>query len=347
MAKVWKQKQFWGALIAILLLAFCVKDIRWQELKVLAGQLRFHFVALSLAGSFVYIILRSFRWRLMVAPHKHISYRRVSTLYAAGQVLNSAMPALTGQVGRLILFARKEGLRKTFVFSTIVMEILFDGLSLILFIFVASFVFPFPSEYRFIGYIISGATAFLLLALYLSLHFQAKLEDLGQKLCRDRWPGLYITIKKFIRSFSKGTEMLRSSQHLVSSMTYSLLSWSSHILAIYFLFKAFGFNVPFAGAAGLMIVNTVVLMVPITPGNAGTFEVAVSTSLKAFSVSGSDAVLFALALHLIDLIPMFVLGSFFFHVEKLDLRQFRREQEQEVILRRISDEGSYVEEETV
>jgi uncharacterized protein (TIRG00374 family) len=345
MASLWKKKQFWGAVIGVVLLAFCVKDIRIDELRALVQRLHFGYLGLSVVCSFGYILLRAFRWRLMVSQQKRIPHRRVAALYAAGQVLSSAMPALTGQVGRLILFARKEGLRKTFIFSTMVLEILFDGLSLIVFVIVASFVFSFPEQYRVLGYVISGATTLLLVVLLLGLHFQVKIEDLGRKRFRDRWPGVYITIKKFIRSFSKGTEMLRSSQHLMGSMSFSIAAWLVHILVIFFLFRSFGFYVPFAAAAGLMIVNTIVLMVPITPGNAGTFEVAVTVSLKAFSVSGSDAVLFAMVLHLIDLIPMFVLGFFFFHVEKLDLKQLRQEQEQEAVLGRISDEGTYVEEE--
>src|SRR3989304_1688799 len=93
-----------------------------------------------------------------------------------------------------------------------------------------------------------------------------------------------LTVKKFIRSFIKGMELLRSSQHLFGSVTYSLAAWTAHLLAIYLLFRAFGLDVPVTGAAAVMIINAVVLMVPVTPGNAGTFEVAVSTSLSAFAV---------------------------------------------------------------
>ena len=347
MAKLLKKKQFWGGIIGVALLVYCVKDIRSEELRELVGRLDYFYFVLALTCSFAFVVLRGLRWQMMVSQQNIISMTRAVTLYAAGQVLNSVMPALTGQVGRLILFAKKEGLRKTFVFSTMVLEILFDSISLIVFVFLASIVFPFPDEYRFIGYIIAGFTLFGVLGLYLILHYQYGLEEIGRKRLRRRWPGAYITVKKFIRSFTKGIEMLRSSQHLFGSLTYSISAWSVHILAIYFLFKAFGLDVPFTGAAVLMIINTIVLMVPITPGNAGTFEVAVSTSLAAFSVGRSDAVLFALALHLVDLLPIITLGVTFFHVEKLSVRQIRKEHVDDVIFERISEEGTYIEEEAV
>ena len=347
MVGFWKKKQFWGGLIGLGLLTFCVKDIRGSELRTLLSQVNPGFLAAGLVMSFFFLVLRGLRWKLLVGQQNSIMTLRAVTLYAAGQVLNSVMPVLTGQVGRLILFARKEGLRKTFVFSTMVLEILFDSLSLIIFVFFTSLVFPFPDQYRFIGYIVIVLTAVVILGLYVILHFQKGLEDYGRRRLRERWPGAHITVKKFIRSFIKGIELLRSSQHLAGSLVYSVAAWVAHLLAIYLLFEAFGLQIRFSGAAAVMIINTLVLMIPITPGNAGTFEVAVSTTMSALAVGRSDAVLFALALHIVDILPMFVLGFIFLHVEKLSLRQLRREHEHEVILRRISEEGTFIEEEVV
>jgi len=347
MTTFWKKKQFWGGFVGLVLLVFCVKDIRLSELQALLSRVSLAYLLAAILMTFIFAILRGVRWQLIISQQGQVPLWRAVTLYSAGQVLNIAMPVLTGQVGRLILFSRKERLRKTFVFSTMILEVVFDAISLIVFILFASLVFPFPSEYRFVGYIISGATVLALVGLYLILHFQRHLEEFGRRRLRNRWPGAYVTARKFIRSFTKGIEMLRSSQHLASLLAYSLLSWTGHILVIYFLLKSFGFDLPFASAAVVMIVNTIVLMVPITPGNAGTFEVAVSTSVAAFSVGRSDAVLFALALHLLDLLPIFVLGLLFVHVEKLSLREIRREHEHEIILDRISEEGTYVEEDAV
>ncbi|MFH1302945.1 MAG: lysylphosphatidylglycerol synthase transmembrane domain-containing protein, partial [Planctomycetota bacterium] len=220
-----------------------------MELQAMFMRLNLIYLILAVVTSFAFAIVRGIRWKLIVSPQKSIPVVRALTLYSAGQLLNSAMPALTGQVGRLILFARKESLRKTFVFGTMVLEVLFDAISLIIFVFFASFVFPFPSQYRFIGFIIAGTTALVMIGLYLILHFQNHLEESGRRRLRDRWPGVYITIKKFIRSFTKGIELLKSSQHLFGSIFYSLIAWTVHMLAIYLLFRAFDLEVPFTGAA--------------------------------------------------------------------------------------------------
>ena len=162
----WKKKQFWGSIIAIALLAFCVKDIRLEEIKELSLKLNLFYLIPSLIASFLYIVARALRWRLMVLQQKAIKIVRSLTLYSAGQIINIIMPVLTGQVGRLFLFSKNEGLKKTFIFSTIILEILFDSLSLIIFFFLTSLAFAFPEKYRSISYILAGVSILLITILY-------------------------------------------------------------------------------------------------------------------------------------------------------------------------------------
>ncbi|HVP06787.1 MAG TPA: lysylphosphatidylglycerol synthase transmembrane domain-containing protein [Candidatus Acidoferrum sp.] len=342
MLRVLKKKQFWGGLIGLALLAFCLKDIKAAEIRSLLERISYLQASLAILLSFVFIFLRALRWRIMVTRQTPVSIARSVTLYAAGQVLNIVMPVLTGQVGRLILFSRKLGLRKTFVFSTVLLEVLFDAVSLILFMAFTSLAFAFPKQYRDVSLIVGLVTLAVLIALYIMLHYQRWLEECGRRRLARRWPGVYVTLKKSMRSFAKGLELLKSSQHMVGTILYSLASWTGHMFVIYFLYRSFGFHLPIAAAAALMIINTIVLMIPITPGNAGTFEVAVSTSLAAFSVGRTDAVLFALALHLLDLLPIVTIGLFFFHFEKVSLREIKARHQDEIIFEKITEEGTFV-----
>ncbi|UCG60644.1 MAG: flippase-like domain-containing protein [Candidatus Zixiibacteriota bacterium] len=341
-----KKKQFWGTLVAIALLVYCVKDIRLHHLEALSERLDWVYLVPAVASAFVFMIARALRWRLMVSRNRSVPAGRVITLYSAGQILNIIMPALTGQVGRLILFARSEGLRKTFVFSTILLEVLFDAISLIIVLILTSLAFVLPAKYGPAGYIISALVAVVLILLYLILHYQHRLEDIGRKHLRDRWPGIYVSLRKSIRSFTQGLNLLRSSQHFIGGLFYSLLSWITHILVVYFLLRSFGFHLPIAAAASVMIINTLALMIPITPGNAGTFEFAVSTALAAFpEVGRSDAVLFALALHILDILPMMLLGFIYLKFARVSISELKEKHEDEDIFDRVSDDGTLIEDE--
>ena len=345
MAVFWKKKKFWGTLIGLLLLAYCVKDIRASDLRLLLNRVNGWYLAAGFVASALFVVFKALRWKLVVSQKKKIPVQRAVTLYSVGQVLGIVMPALTGQVGRVVWFSRKENLSKTYVFSTLILEILFDAISLIVFMFFTSLAFAFPDRYRYLSFVVAGITVGAIIALYLILHYKSRLEEITRTRLRDRWPGFYITSKKFIRSFAKGMELLRSSQDMAGTLLLSLASWAVHMLVVWFLFKSFGLGLPLATAAVVMIINTIVLMVPITPANAGTFEVAVSTSLAAFSVGRTDAVLFALALHLLDLLPAFGFGYLFLHVEKLSIKELKEVQKEEVlIIDRIDEDGAYIEE---
>jgi uncharacterized protein (TIRG00374 family) len=353
MLNFWKKKQFWGGLIAIALLWYCLKDISFAEIQHLSDRLNYWYVIPALASAFLFQILRALRWRAMVAKHVRIRVIQGASLYAAGTMLNSVMPALTGQVGRMILFHKQAGLRKTFVFSTLVLEVLFDAISLILIIAFTSIMFEFPEGYDELSYIVVGVTALGVILLYLILRFQQQLEDLGRRRLRESHPGVYITILKFIRSFTKGIDLLRSSEHFFATLFFSLSSWIAHVAVIYFLFLSFGLDLEWTVAAGVMVIATIALMVPITPGNAGTFETVISRSviglakLSAVSVviTRTDAVLFALALHLVDLVPIFTLGMTYIHFQKMSLFKIRKEHEDARLLDKISEDGTLIEEE--
>jgi len=183
MPAFWKKKQFWGSIIAIVLLAYCIKDISTAQIRVMYQSVNFYFLIPSIVLSFGIIIFKAVRWRIIIEKTKKVGLFRIISLFSAGQVINISMPALTGQVGRLLLFAKKESLSKTYVFSTIVIEILFDAITMLLFIILLSTAtFAFPPEYRSVSIILAVATASLvslalLVGIFLFYNFIAGYEE--------------------------------------------------------------------------------------------------------------------------------------------------------------------------
>ena len=62
----WKKKQFWGSLIAVALLAFCLKDIRLSEIQSLGQRLDYMYLIPAVVFSFVFIILKGLRWKVIL-----------------------------------------------------------------------------------------------------------------------------------------------------------------------------------------------------------------------------------------------------------------------------------------
>lgn len=339
-----KKKRFWFTVLVFAALAYWLwDDFRDADLRAMWERMDLWLVTVALSITALMQVARALRWRTIVEPGKKIKVRRAVPLYCAGAALNFMMPALTGQVGRMILFSKKEGLPKTLIFSTFLVEIVFDALMLYTFIVVCSLWFVYPEAYRPVSYVVLGLALALLALLYLQIAFHKATDRVITRAFRSRWPSIYIGFMRFTRSFSKGVRALKSSSHLLRSTLLSVLIWVTHALAIYLLFEAFGFELPLAASIVIVVVNTLAMLLPLTPGNTGTFEVVVVATLTTlYGVNKADAALYAVALHIIDVLPFFVFSIPFMRAERVSLAELERsESEAEAELVRLSDETEW------
>ena len=73
MPAFYKKKQFWGSIIAIILLVYCVKDISISQINVLYKSVSFYYLIPAMIFSFAMIISKAIRWRTIIEKTKKIS----------------------------------------------------------------------------------------------------------------------------------------------------------------------------------------------------------------------------------------------------------------------------------
>jgi len=86
---------------------------------------------------------------------------------------------------------------------------------------------------------------------------------------------------------------------------------------------AFQFELPFWGALIILIVNTIVIMVPISPGNLGTFQVACIFGLSFFGIPKESALSFSLVLHAAETLPVLALGLYYSLSTHVRLKEYQ------------------------
>jgi len=326
MATILKKKQFWGGLIAIGILIFLFYDLDILRTVEVAKGLQIWYLVPALLGSLLLIVFKTLRWMTIVSKVRKVIFWPTLFLYSTAQIIGILLPALTGQAGRIILFAKKGNFTKTYAFSTIFLEVVLDGAGLISLMLLSSSVFIFPEEYRFISYIIAGATAFVFILFYFSLRFQSQIESFGYNKIRRRSPKMFLILRKFFRSFNDGISVIRSTEKLFIVSLFTILSWTAHIVAIYFLFHMFNLDLPFWAAVVVIIINYLALMIPVTPGNLGSFQLAVVAGLNIFSVPKTEAVLFSMILYVVDMLPMIGLSTFFLFKEHFSISEISEDE---------------------
>ncbi len=327
MASIFKKKQFWGGLIAIGILIFLFYDLNVPRTMEVARGLKLLFFLPVLISTTLLVVFKASRWKTIVSKVRKVLFWPTLSLYATSQLIAVLLPALTGQAGRVILFSRKGDFSKTYAFSTIFLEIVLDGAGLIMLMLLSSSVFVFPQEYRFVSYIIAAATLLVLMLFYASLHFQHRLERFGYYKLRPRSPKMFLVLRKFLRSFNEGISVMKSTDKLFVVSILTVLAWMAHIVSVYFLFHMFNFNLPIWAAVVVIIINYLALMVPVTPGNVGSFQLAVVAGLNIFGVPKTEAVLFSVILYIVDMLPMIGLSAFFLFKEHFSLSEISKDQE--------------------
>jgi uncharacterized protein (TIRG00374 family) len=307
---VLRRKRLWGSVLAVAFLVWCLYDLDLREVGLIVRRLRYAWLVWAMAVVIAVLWVRSARWRVLVHPMKAISAARMFSIYAVGQLANLIFPALTGQAVRVLLLHRAEGVSKTGVASTVVLEALLDGLSLVLFMVGASAVLVLPEWLqrgeRWGALIILAMLAILIFF----VHYRNAVGQWVQRLERHLPQPIYERLDRLWINFSEGLTALRSLRHLTLAFFCSVASWLGNLAIISLLLYAFGFVLPTGAALVLMIVNTIMLVFPVTPGNLGTYQVACVLGLSIFGVSKTDAVSYGLVLQATTFLPIAAMGAY-------------------------------------
>lgn len=133
---------FIGLLLSafFLWLAFRRVDFRllWSTLRSINFWWFIPFVIITLLGMYV----RAIRWKYFFLPRYHLSSKRLFPPLIVGFAFNGIFPARAGEFARAYLGARRENIGFSTMFATIVMERVFDGLTIIILFTLGLFFLP-------------------------------------------------------------------------------------------------------------------------------------------------------------------------------------------------------------
>ncbi len=141
---------------------------------------------------FLAVVIRTWRWHYLLKPLKEVSMRDLFPVVVIGYMGNNVYPARAGELLRAYVLKRNESVSVSASLATVIVERIFDGLVMLLFVFVALPTAPFLSGWlRSIvitgSVIFSGALAiFLFLAARPALaHPASSYRDLADRPSSD------------------------------------------------------------------------------------------------------------------------------------------------------------------
>jgi len=209
--------------------------------------------------------------------------------------------------------SRLAGIRFSTVVSSIVVERIFDGLTVVFLLSLALLSPDLPPSVSVAGVSVRkvattggliGAAGLLAAVLVLAAPLAA--ERLVRRVVP--WTRLADRLVSLIEGIRRGLVVLRDPGRLLGVLIWSLVLWGVNALGFYLGFLAFNIPVAYTGALLLQGLLVLGVSIPSTPGFFGPFEAVIVAVLALYGIPRDLAFSYALAFHLTTFVPITLLG---------------------------------------
>ena len=272
---------------------------------------------------------RAYRWKAMVAPIQSVPFPRLLASTCIGFMANNVLPLRLGEFVRAYsLSARVKGITKSASLATIFVERMVFDLVALLIIFGGVLYFSHLSLDPKMESGLWIAIGIALVGIVFMVSLALKPSQAGKLLTRYLFflpDAVKDTLESVVLKFSRGLEFLTDIRSVVSVGFQTLLIWLLMGFSNIFVFKAFGLDLPIDAAYVVLVVVSISILVPSSPGFVGVYHAGAVWSLTRYGVGREDALSCALVLHAAQYIVVTLMGFYFLRKEHLSLKRLEEE----------------------
>lgn len=314
-------KRYWpalviGLLISVALLWYAFRDLHLAEVWAALQKANYWWLIPVVAVYFTSVWFRAWRWSFLLRGSKRVSANRLFPVVVIGYAGNNILPLRLGEVLRAYVLWRKEGINVGTTLTTAVLERLFDGLTMVLFVLVGLLFVPMSA---LLSRLVTVASVVFFGALAVFLFLAARpnlLHRIAHAVIERVVPERFrAPLLGLIEGVIAGLESLRSGRDVVVVFGVTLVVWL--IETIEYRLVSFAFpdlHLPYVSILLMGGAVNLLTALPSLPGYVGTFE----TGIKILEGTGAPPALagsYVLTLHAILLLPVTLLGLVFMAIE--------------------------------
>ena len=318
-----------GLGISVILLWLLFRNIDFTELSKALKEANYYWLLPNIVLIVFTMYQRAYRWRAMVAPIAYVPFHRLIAATCIGFMANNVLPLRLGEFVRAYSLATQDKrVTKSASLATIFVErMVFDLIALLL-IFGGVLYFSHLSldAGMMRGLTIAITIAILGILFILVLSFRP--NQTGRLLTKYLFflpEKVKLTVENIILKFSRGLEFMTNWKSVLWVSFQTMLIWLLMGISNLFVFKAFGLNLPIDASYVLLVVVSISILVPSSPGFIGVYHAGAVWSLMRYGVSREDALSCALVLHAAQYIVVTLMGFYFLKKEHLSLKRLEEE----------------------
>lgn len=268
--------------------------------------------------------VRAYRWTVILQPLGDYKTKEAFPFLLIGLMGNNIYPAHLGEFLRAYAFARHKKLPFSTVFSTLVVERIFDLLAVLGFFYAGFFTLSdtqLPPEVSKAALGMASITLIAILGVLAFVVAPDKSLALSRFFLKILPEGLAAKLDELITSGVEGLKVVRSPLLLLNCLACSLVLWSLLGLLVVISLAAFGVQVKLAQAFFLQGLIAIAVTIPSSPGFFGVVQYAFSEGMALFRIDRSVSNAASWYYHLVQYVPVTLTGLYFLKLLGIDVSE--------------------------
>jgi glycosyltransferase 2 family protein len=283
--------------------------LAWKALR----STDYWWIAVALVAFGLGNIARAMRWRSLFARGRRPPVGPVLDATMVGYLYNNIMPARVGEAARVVVLTQRSETAPVEIVGTVIVERMYDVLAILVIFFAAEPLLPHVSWFGAAAvFAIVLAVAIAAAAAVLTIYGERPVRFLLRPLRRhSRFPAE--RVERIASELTHGLSGLRDWEVALEAFGWTLVAWMLTALCSYLVAVAFHLDVPFWCGVLVAVAVGLSMILPSPPAAVGVFEAAALVALKAYGVPYSQALPYALVLHLVNFVPFVLVGGLLLH----------------------------------
>lgn len=313
--------RFWlGIAVSALFLYLSLKGQPFGQIWAALKLTRWRWLGPAIALFFVRVGFAGWRWHFLLRSTKNVPLRRLWPINMIGFAANNVLPLRAGEVVRIWTLSTQENIGKSAVLATLVIERIFDGLTLLLLTVLATVFIPVTPRVHTLT-VLSAAIFISALVLFCLIAFSSAWQRrLLRPALRMLPEPLAVRMERRFLEFVDGLGSLRRLSDMSMVAFTSIGSWIAEVGTYIYVARALHFDLSFSAALLTMGVANIFTLIPSSPGYVGPFEAGTLLVLQQIMKVAPDvSVAYALLIHATLYFPVTIVGLYYMVRQHLSL----------------------------
>jgi glycosyltransferase 2 family protein len=291
-----------GWLAATALLIYCLRELDPTRLRDAPSLMRWEWIAIALVANALILVSWAGLWWTVTPRVERPPFRVMFEVNAISSALMNTVPFLGGHAAAIGLLVRKAGLKPRSALSVMALDQLGEGMAKLAIFTVVVIAAPIPEWMRVGVATACIAVLALLIALLLASHGHARLAP------RTSDHSLVSRARTFLADWASRLETLRSTRLSIVALAFAVgtkLAEGAGLLAAQ---HALGVSLSMGDTALILAAVVLGSMVPVAPGNVGTYEAGAFLAYRHLGIDPMTASALAIVSHVCFLVPSIGIG---------------------------------------